>query len=112
LTTTKLDQGTRERLDWLVITSEEDLEEDELARLSQQRWRIVLRALQSLRMTEASDKLHPATRRMTALGYVENRDRGIGLVGYRGIEGRQSGQPVRQASFEAERRSPAFLTLL
>ena len=40
LATTKLDESTRARLDRLIIALEKDLEEDELERLSQQRWRL------------------------------------------------------------------------
>jgi hypothetical protein len=40
LATTKLDDRTRERLDRLVLALEKDLEEDELERQSQQRWRL------------------------------------------------------------------------
>jgi hypothetical protein len=38
LATTKLDDRTRDRLDRLVRTLEQDLEEDEVERLSQQRF--------------------------------------------------------------------------
>jgi hypothetical protein len=38
LATTKLDDHTRARLDRLIRTFEEDLEEDELERLSQRRF--------------------------------------------------------------------------
>ena len=38
LSTTKLDDRTRDRLDRLVRTLEQDLEEDEVERLSQQRF--------------------------------------------------------------------------
>ena len=40
LVTTKLDESTRARLDRLIIALEKDPEEDELERLSQQRWRL------------------------------------------------------------------------
>ena len=39
LATTKLDESTRDRLDRLILALEKDLEEDELERLSQRRWR-------------------------------------------------------------------------
>jgi hypothetical protein len=40
LATTILDESTRDRLDRLILALEKDLEEDELERLSQQRWRL------------------------------------------------------------------------
>ena len=40
LATTKLDDRTRARLDRLILALEKDLEEDELERLSQRRWRL------------------------------------------------------------------------
>jgi hypothetical protein len=40
LATTKLDESTRGRLDRLILALEKDLEEDELERLSQRRWRL------------------------------------------------------------------------
>jgi len=40
LTTTKLDDNTRDRLDRLIRALEKDLEEDEMERVSQQRWRL------------------------------------------------------------------------